>query len=231
MSHVFTSTEYPKEASISMHNEASYLKRMPNLILFFCAKPAAKGGQTPIADCRRILGHLAPELRSRFERNGVLYLNNMHGGAGLGRSWMDVFGTKDRKQVEMHLIEDGYQFEWKADGGLRTSARAPAVLRHPRTQEDVWINQAEQWHHSSLQPEIRREMLAIFHEDELPHNAFFGDGSSLCEDDLKSIRKAMAKEQQIFEWQRGDVLLCDNKLIMHGRQPFSGDRRVLVAMG
>lgn len=64
-------------------------------------------------------------------------------------------------------------------------------------------------------------MLSIFREDELPHNAFFGDGSPLCEDDLKSIRKAMAEEQRIFEWQRGDVLLCDNKLVMHGRQPFS----------
>src|SRR5258708_6481928 len=40
-SHVFTSTEYPKEGKISMHNEASYLAHMPGTILFFCAKPAA----------------------------------------------------------------------------------------------------------------------------------------------------------------------------------------------
>lgn len=231
MSHVFTSTEYPKEAAISMHNEASYLKRMPDTILFFCVKPAPKGGQTPIADCRRILNRLDPQLRSRFEQNGVLYLNNMHGGTGLGRSWMEVFGTKDRKQVETRLMEDGYQFEWKEDCGLRTSVRASAVLRHPRTQEDVWINQAEQWHHSSLAPEIREEMLALFGEDGLPHNAFFGDGSPLGEEDLKSIRKAMDEEQRIFNWKQGDILLCDNKLVMHGRQPFSGDREILVAMG
>jgi alpha-ketoglutarate-dependent taurine dioxygenase len=29
----------------------------------------------------------------------------------------------------------------------------------------------------------------------------------------------------------GDVLLCDNFLVMHGRQPFSGDRKIVVAMG
>lgn len=104
---------------------------MPNVILFFCVKPAAKGGQTPIADRRRILGRLNSQLRSRFELNGVLYLNNKHGGAGLGRSWMDVFGTKDRKQAEMHLSEDGYQFEWKPDRwtphfSARTGRAAPS---------------------------------------------------------------------------------------------------------
>jgi alpha-ketoglutarate-dependent taurine dioxygenase len=33
-----------------------------------------------------------------------------------------------------------------------------------------------------------------------------------------------------FPWQRGDVLLVDNFLAVHGREPFSGERRILVAM-
>jgi hypothetical protein len=231
MSHVFTSTEYPKEGRISMHNEASYLKLMPSTILFFCVKPAAKGGQTPLADCRRVLDRVGPELRGRFEQHGVLYVNNMHGGAGLGRSWMDVFGTKDRTVVEKRLTEDGYEFEWRPSGGLRTTMRAAAVLRHPVTQEESWINQAEQWHPSSLEKSFREQLLSIMREDELPHNAFLGDGSPISEQDLRAIREAMAVEERTFHWQRGDVLLCDNYLVMHGRQPYSGDRKILVAMG
>jgi alpha-ketoglutarate-dependent taurine dioxygenase len=34
----------------------------------------------------------------------------------------------------------------------------------------------------------------------------------------------------IFPWSAGDVLILDNMLMMHGRQPYEGERRVLVAM-
>jgi len=105
MSHVFTSTEYPAEEKISLHNEASYLKRMPGSILFYCQKTAATGGQTPLADCRRVLARIDPEVRNRFNRHGVRYVNNLHGGAGLGRSWMQAYGVKDRNEVEKLLVE------------------------------------------------------------------------------------------------------------------------------
>ncbi len=231
MSHVFTSTEYPKEERISLHNEASYLKRMPGKVLFCCVTPASKGGQTPLADCRRVLNRIDPQIRSCFDRNGVRYVNNLHGGAGLGKSWMQAFGTHDRKAVDDHLKANGQAFEWRPSGGLRTSMDAPATVRHPHTLEEVWINQAEQWHCSSLDSSLLEELLSLLGEDELPHNAFFGDGSSLRVQDLQCIREAMVAEERIFTWQTGDVLLCDNFLVMHGRQPYSGDRKILAAMG
>lgn len=228
-SHVFTSTEYPQDEQISMHNEASYLKRMPSYILFFCLKPATQGGQTPLADCRRVLNRIDPDVRSRFARSGVRYVNNLHGGIGLGRSWMEAYGARDRREVEACLGEN--TFEWKPDNSLRISMHAPATLLHPTTQEEAWVNQAEQWHSSNLESSLREELLSILTEDELPHNAFLGDGSPLSESDLENVREAMAAEEHIFEWKTGDVLLCDNLLVMHGRRPYSGDRRVLAAMG
>ena len=38
-------------------------------------------------------------------------------------------------------------------------------------------------------------------------------------------------ETVTFSWQRGDVLVLDHMLTAHGRRPFTGARRVLVAMG
>jgi len=38
-------------------------------------------------------------------------------------------------------------------------------------------------------------------------------------------------EAVTFSRQRGDVLVLDHMLTAHGRRPFTGARRVLVAMG
>lgn len=228
---VFTATEYPHDTPISMHNEASYLRRMPQYILFHCAHPAASGGQTPLADCRRVLQHIDPAVRNRFARLGVRYFNKLHGGSGIGRSWMDVFQTRDRAVVEACLEAQVDEYEWTADGGLRTSIMAPAIVRHPVTAEQCWINQAEQWHPSSLPEEVRGQLLEIVPVSDLPHNAWHADGSALLESDLHNIREVMAAEQRLFSWRKGDVLLCDNVLVMHGRCAYEGTRSHFVVMG
>jgi alpha-ketoglutarate-dependent taurine dioxygenase len=228
---VYTATEYPRGTRISLHNEGSYLRQMPRFIMFFCERPASAGGQTPLADCRRILTGLRDDVRRRFAERKVRYINNLRGEEGIGRSWLEAFESADRGVVEQRLREGGYEFAWKPDGGLRTSMVCDAVGRHPETGEEAWINQAEQWHPSSLEPKTRRTLQSMMSEEEFPHNATFGDGSPMPEDDLAHIREVMAAEERVFEWQARDVLVCDNLLVAHGRQPYEGERRVLVSLG
>jgi alpha-ketoglutarate-dependent taurine dioxygenase len=228
---VFTATEYERSKKISLHNEASYSGNMPRKILFYCEVAPRDRGQTPLADCRIILRKISPEIRERFTQKRIKYVNNLHSGYGAGRSWMDVFQTKDKAQVEQWLERNGYDYVWKADGGLRTSIVRDAVMRHSETNEEVWVNQAEQWHLSSLPVETREDLLSILKEEDFPHHAYFGDGTPLIETDLEHIRRVMTEQEVVFRWTEGDVLLCDNYLVAHGRQPFTGERKILVAMG
>src|SRR5207244_10449875 len=52
--------------SLLWHNENSFNYRWPLRIWFCCAKPAAEGGETPLADSRRVFEMIPPTIRERF---------------------------------------------------------------------------------------------------------------------------------------------------------------------
>jgi alpha-ketoglutarate-dependent taurine dioxygenase len=227
---VYNSTEASKNLTINQHHEGAYLPKMPAMISFFCVQPATTGGRTPLTSARKVTARLPKDLIARFSEKGVLYVNRLHGGIGLGRSWQAQFETTDKAAAEAVLRDKGYEFEWRADGGLTTRVRTNAIRQHPQTGERLWIGQADHWHPSGLEPATRALMRSRMPETEFPFNSFYGDGSALDENDLELIREAIKAELTAFAWQRGDVLVCDNLLVSHGREPFEGDRRVLVAL-
>lgn len=228
---VYTSTEYPETYQISLHNELSYAHKWPRKIFFYCATPPAQGGETPIVDCRDVLQALDPQLRERFITRKVKYVNNLHGGGGVGKSWQDTFETNDKSEVVRYLSDGGVSFTWDDRGTLHTSQIREAIITHPVTGERVWFNQAEQWHPSTLDLKNRRAMTALgIKEEELPHYASFGDGGPLDEQELSEIRRLMRERAVYFPWQQRDVLVLDNVLVAHGRNPFKGPRKILVAM-
>jgi len=225
---IYTSTEYPADQSIPLHNEMSYQRTWPLKAWFYCARPADDGGETPLADSRNVFQRIPPETRERFARSGVQYVRNY--GSGMDLPWQKVFQTDDRKRVEAFCRDAGIQFEWRGSDRLRTIQVCQGVATHPRTGEPVWFNQAHLFHVSSLEPELRAILLAELDERELPRNAFYGDGLPIENTALEEIRDAYRCEEVRFPWREGDVLLLDNMLIAHGRKPFTGPRSVLVAL-
>lgn len=225
---VYTSTEYPPEHSIELHNESSYAYSWPLRIAFFCQLPSTTGGETPIADCRRILAALDPEVRRHFVERQVMYVRNF--GEGFGITWQTAFQTEDREEMEAFCRRTGVQVEWKGDGRLRTRSVRPVVVRHPRTGEEVWFNAAVSSHISTVEPATRAALLAEYSEEDLPKNSLYGDGAPIELDVLDEIRRAFRQETVAFSWKKGDILLLDNMLVAHARAPYTGPRKVVVGM-
>jgi alpha-ketoglutarate-dependent taurine dioxygenase len=225
---IYTSTEYPADSSIPMHNEMAYTRSWPMKIAFFSALCAKEGGETPIADSRRVFQQIAPDVRDRFLRNGVLYVRNY--GEGVDLSWQEVFRTDEKEQVEEHCCAHGIEYEWKDQNRLRTRQVCQAIAQHPQTGETVWFNQAHLFHVSALPAVIRETLLSTVGEENLPRNTYYGDGSPIELAALEHIREIYQRESVAFPWQTGDILLLDNMLTAHGRAPYFGPRKVLVAM-
>ena len=152
-------------------------------------------------------------------------------GEGMSLPWQTSFHTDDRREVERYCESADIEYEWKPGGGLRTRQVRPALARHPRTREAVWFNHVAFWHVSSLEPHVREGMEAAFSREDLPYNTYYGDGAEIEDSVVEEIREAYARETVEFPWAAGDVLMLDNMLVAHGRNPFAGERRVLAAMG
>ncbi|MBH8554255.1 TauD/TfdA family dioxygenase [Nostocaceae cyanobacterium CENA357] len=226
---IYTSTEYPPAESIPLHNEMAYSSSWPMKIGFFCVEVAEKGGETPIADSRKIWQRIPPKIKEEFIEKKVMYVRNY--GQGLDLDWETVFQTNQKSEVENYCRNVGIEFAWLADGNqLRTRQVCQAVAIHPQTGDMVWFNQAHLFHVSSLKTEVRESLLAIVKTEDLPRNAYYGDGSEIANSVLAEINEIYWQEAVMFPWQAGDILMLDNMLTAHGRQPFVGSRQVLVGM-
>jgi hypothetical protein len=231
---VYTSTEYPAEFSISLHNELSYSNIWPARLYFCCLIAASTGGSTTIADSRILLDSLPSDLVREYEEKGVMYVRNLRGegAAGIGKSWQQTFETTSRMEVECHCRLRNIEYEWFPDGRLRVMQTRPALAKHPLCGAKVWFNQADQFHPSTNPPNVYEALLELYEGSpfDMPQYSCFGDGTQITEDTLAEVRRVMGEQEVAFGWERGDLMVIDNMLSAHGRSPYTGERKVLVSM-
>ena len=230
---IYTATEYPPHKHIPFHNENSYTLAWPEKLMFFCVIVAQTGGETPVADSREVFKKIDKNLVKKFNDKEVLYTRNYT--AGIDLSWQEVFQTTEKKEVDAYCDKNSIQYVWHdpdPDGlELTTKQICQATLKHPVTLEEVWFNQAHLFHVSSLDKTEKDALLSVIKQDRFPRNARYGDGSDIQTDEVKAILDAYDSEKIIFPWQKGDVMILDNLLMAHSRQPFTGERKIVVAMG
>ncbi len=227
-SKVYTSTDYPPSQDIFLHNENSYQQVWPMRLFFYCCIEPEAGGETPIADCRRIYARIRPDIRDKFAEKGIMYLRNFDKWSSV--PWQTVFQTDDKSLVETHCKEKGLRIEWRGDDALRTRAVRPLVDKHPATGESTWFNHAAFFHISTLPALLREAILDEYDEEDLPTNSYYGDGSPIEPETLDHLREIYLDEKVLFPWRQGDALIVDNMLAAHGREPFKGKRKILVSM-
>ncbi|WP_071189195.1 non-ribosomal peptide synthetase [Trichormus sp. NMC-1] len=225
---VYGSTPYPADKAILFHNESSHLHSFPLKIWFYCVQPAEKGGETPIVDCRKAYQLLSPQLREKLATKQLMYVRNY--AEGLDVSWQNFFQTTDKKEVENYCRQAKIEFEWYNDNNLVTRQIRSALAVHPKTGEPVFFNQIQLHHISYLDTDVRESLLSIFGESKLPRNVYFGDGTPITEAEIAEINAVYQQSQTSFPWQKGDIIMLDNMLAAHARNPYLGERKIVVAM-
>jgi alpha-ketoglutarate-dependent taurine dioxygenase len=225
---ISTSTEYSAGLPLRLHSECSFAMGWPLHIYFLSEVAAQSGGSTPIADNGAVLERVDPAIREEFDRRGVMYLKTF--GLGSSPPWQDAFKTSDRSVVAAQCRAEGITAEWVGNGGLRTRSVRPAIMRHVQTGKPLWFNHVNAVHISGHPPDLLAMLRSNFAPDELPRHCLYGDGAEIDDDTAAAVRGAYDAVTVRFDWQASDVLLLDNMRCSHGRDPYTGSRRVLVGM-
>jgi hypothetical protein len=223
---IFSANEAPPEVTIYFHHEMAQTPIFPAKLFFFCLQPAEEGGETPLCRSDVLFEKLAercPKFAQDCDEKGLRYSNVMPAEndpkSGMGRSWKSTLRAESREEAETRLHDIGYEWEWLADGSLRATTPVLPAVQEVAPGQKVFFNQ----------------LIAAFQgwKDDRndPSKAIrFGDGSPL---DREAVNVATELAYQLvfdLPWQRGDAVLVDNFLTMHGRRTFRGTRKVLASL-
>lgn len=223
---VFTANEAPPDVTIFMHHEMAQTPIYPSKLFFGCLLAPESGGATPICRSDWVLDRLKteqPELVKAFRDKGVIYTNIMPAEpdpkSGQGRSWKDTLSVTTKKSAEARLKELGYDWKWQADNALKVTTPRLEAIREIGNGDESFFNQ----------------LIAAFRgwKDERndPRKSVrHGDGTDI---DVEALNRAIEIADELtydLNWEAGDVVLIDNFRVMHGRKPYTGQRKVVASL-
>jgi len=226
---VYTPVFFPSDRKLLWHNENSFNYRWPLKLWFAAAQPSPTGGETTIVDSRKVFDLIDANVRRLFVEKGIMYVRNY--SEELGLPWQRVFRTTHKGEVERRCEQEHIEFMWKAGDRLQTRSIRPAVCKHPVTGEISWFNQALHWHPACLDPATRQALTSLFSAENMPRNCYYGDGSPIADETMLAIMDVYQQLEIACKWRPGDIMMLDNVMMAHARNPFQGSRKLLVSMG
>ena len=257
--YVFSAAEVPSHYPIAQHLEMSFLPSPPKQLFFSALKaPKTVGGETALADFRKVYQDIPEKLRQKLVNKKLRYTRthhkvgetNTHDVAAM-LSWPEMFGTTDKDEVEQVSKMTDMPVRWEGankDTFVSEFTSEPFQL-HPTTQEPVWFNHAQVFHWTTFPAELfaafrrTKDARILGHalrvgakslwkygirRQKMAMHVSFGDGTPISVFEMHQIRKAVHKNMAFNRWQQGDLLMIDNFSTSHGRQPTYDKGRKIV---
>jgi alpha-ketoglutarate-dependent taurine dioxygenase len=252
-------TNEGKSGGLVFHHEQAQTPLWPSHVFFCCLLPAQPGdggatGITPSDIVYERLKEKYPEFMEKCETEGVHYTvyagPEQDASKGAGRSWKSFFHVETREECELKMSAGGWDFEWgvgppgtkvPSDFLKCTTPVLDAVKLAPGTTDrKCFFNQliattanALEFSKVGMDGGGYDPLKDVPTQEGVDACVCFGGGGSLSLNvllDAKQICEELAVE---VCWQKGDVVLLSNYLMMHARRPWSGPegtRKLLASL-
>ena len=187
---------------IKLHGEMYYQQDIPLMLWFFCVHPVLKDGETILCDGRQLFNQLPSSIKELFSNKKLKFVSYLN-----KEKWQKQYKTDDLRVVEQTCRSNNMQLQVKEDESIEIQYICPAVHPSRCGKYRVFIN--------SLLP---AKHIA-------PDKVRFDDDSEIPDDLVSEINEIAEKITTEVSWEKGDILMVDNTIIMHGRRAFSDNKR------
>ncbi|KAM0718835.1 hypothetical protein Q7P37_005907 [Cladosporium fusiforme] len=233
--------EAPKEVLVYNHNASPQVPHAPEYIFFYGHRAPHTGGESPISSSLELF-HRArqeiPDFINDLAEKGILsrvtYKPNQQyeGGSTLKQAFGKHVQPGDdeatrRSKIEAQIARYGRgkhtTWEWTDDGGLVLTHHLPAIRTQPQTGLPTLFTGLAAYYQNSKVNGAGRNIT----------QQLYGDGTPIPEKYLAHLARITDEIRVLHKWQQGDVLVYDNIIAQHGRQPWEGDqedRKVLASL-
>jgi alpha-ketoglutarate-dependent taurine dioxygenase len=205
--------------AVGLHCENGNSPFWPDLCWFYCEKPPAKGSQTTVCDGVGVFDELSEPARHALLARDIIYSRRVpehlwktyvrHGGGSpAGESTQAMFDAllalmNDAGSAELTLHDDAsitYRF------------RTPAILR-----KSAFNPNYHAFANSIFGPSYNYERPLIT----------FDDGSPLGQTLMDELERVCDRHTRNINWQKNDIVVIDNRRVMHGRRAIEDTHRTI----
>jgi hypothetical protein len=191
------------------HGESYYQPDHPDVLWFYCEKPADKGGETKFCDGIQVALKLSASTRKYFSENSLVYDATLT--PEFYRGYMHLSGPEQAAA----WLTDNLKLECKIDGDCVLATYAHNAIRKTRWGEkDAFVN--------TLLHAVDPVMCV---------QQGYRLSTRVPEEILSEVREVTEKLTILVPWLANDFVAVDNSRFMHGRNSFEGERRIFAVNG
>lgn len=221
---VTPASEAPKEVLIHSHNESPQVPHAPEYVFFYAHKVPSRGGETPMSSSLELF-HRAreeiPEFITDLTAKGLL--------SRVTYMTKRLYPATQRSKIEAQIARYGRgadtTWQWlDNDEGIVVSHRLPAIRTQPGTNLPTLFTGLALFYKDSTVDDPTSAVRKNITEQ------LYGDGTPIPERYLKRLVAITNEIRVLHRWEQGDVLVYDNIIAQHGRQPWEGKQTDRVVM-
>ena len=140
--------------------------------------------------------------------------------------WQAAFETQDRQDEEAYAAERGWTTRWTGDSTdtVFLDFTRASYMNHPLHEMTCLVNTDLSGYTDWAEYDHRKF-------SKQPYSFCWGEGTAFGEDEKAAWEVGGKLSLRATPWSVGDLLILDNITTMHGRLPFTADRRMAAILG